>query len=324
MATVRRITFAGLLALALIGAARANDGVLRVDAGGVTPSATTVVRMLSEDLRISVDQVAVSYLFENPTDKPVTLTLGFPMPPVPADDFENQFPDHRDGGPLIPFTTRFDGHPVEARQVITITGMEDGRDLTDLFRREGFPLDPLAEIWWPDVYYGDSPEATALRDRLATLGLLGNFSSRPWTVTVTQVWEATFPARSQVAVHHAYAPIAGAFQLLLDGDGGWDWFREDYCVDDDALSTLRALPPEVRASGFARNVGYVLTNATTWAGSIGSFRLVLDEGVPGTITSTCWEGAFQRTSPTTLEFTARDFVPDRDLAVVFVPAPPGQ
>lgn len=305
-----------------IGPAVANDGVASIGAGGIVLEKNDDIHLRSEVLRISVDRVDVAYEFENATDRDITLTLAFPFPDIFADDIDNQWPDEG-ATEFVEFATRFDGRPVQATKVVEIIGL-DGANLTRLFRRENLPLDPLAEVWRPATYYSDDAQARLVKDKLMALGLLGDFESRKWKVRLSYVWQATFPARSRVAVTHSYRPVSGAFLLTLEAyDGGFaSWFKDTFCVGDALLADLAAVAPEIRHSRHARDVRYMLKPGANWAGPIGDFRLVIESPAPGHRASLCWDGEFRRTSPTTLEFQARDFLPARDIAVTFIPPLP--
>lgn len=311
-----------LLALFLLSGVApvvANDGVASIGAGGIVLEKTDDIHLRSEYLRISVDRIDVTYEFENATDRDVTLTLAFPFPDIFADDIDNQWPDEG-AAEFVGFTTRFDGKPVQATKVVEIIGL-DGGNLTQLFRREGLPLDPLAEIWRPAIYYSDDPRARRVKDRLMALGLLGNFGSREWKVRLSYVWQATFAAHSRVRVNHTYRPITGAFLLALEPDdaGFVSWFRDTFCVGDALMADLAAVAPDIRYSRHARDVRYLLTPGANWAGPIGDFRVVIESPSPDHRVSLCWDGAFRQSSPTTREFRARDFLPARDMVVAFIP-----
>ncbi len=313
-----------LFLLAGVAPVAANDGVASIGAGGIILEKTDDIRLRSEDLRISVDRVEVAYEFENPTDRDITLTLAFPFPDIFADDIDDQWPDEG-AAEFVDFTTRFDGKPVQATKVVEIVGL-DGSNLTQLFRRENLPLDPLAEIWRSAIYYSDAPRARRVKDKLMALGLLGNFESREWKVRLSYVWQATFPARSRVSVDHAYRPITGAFLLALEADNGdfASWFRDSFCVGAPLMEDLAAAPPEARYGRHARDLRYVLKPGADWAGPIGDFRLIIESPSPDHTISLCWDGALRQTGPTTREFRAQDFLPMQDIAVTFIPPLPAR
>lgn len=125
-------------------------------------------------------------------------------------------------------------------------------------------------------------------------------------------WEQVFPAGKTLVVEHRYAPSAEASIL----SGSLDpQTRKTYCVDADmAQSVAAGLGTKV---GQTAEIGYILTTANNWKGPIGRFRLVLDKLRPETLVSLCATG-LRKISPTQFEMVKKDFVPQKDLAVLFV------
>ena len=64
-------------------------------------------------------------------------------------------------------------------------------------------------------------------------------------------------------------------------------------------------------------IGYILTTGANWSGPIGDFHLTIDKGAPENLVSFCGEGVV-KTGPTRFEIRAKDFVPERDLAILFL------
>ena len=326
-----RASNAGRAALFLAGliavcqpplAARANDSAATLSAGGLVLEKTADIAIVSEDLRVSVERIEVDYVFENLTDRDIGLTIAFPFPETFVDDFDGLLSESR-SGQLVDFTTRFEDRPIEAREVIEIIGL-DGRSLTGLFQREGFPLSPTDEAYGYEAFSGDDPKITAMKARMRHLGLLGAADSRKWKVRVSYVWPATFPAGAKVAVRHSYRPLAGAFPFSVRPPGAptdiedfESWFKARFCPSAEQWGRLLSLAGEVGTPP-GREVGYVLRTGGNWARPIGSFRLTLDKGREDNILLSCWKRSLTPASPTTLVFEARDYVPDQDLAFAVV------
>lgn len=65
-----------------------NDSVAALDAGGIVLGKSDDIVMEREDLFISEEQIRVSYIFRNTSDKPINTRVAFPVP---------EFPEHPDG-----------------------------------------------------------------------------------------------------------------------------------------------------------------------------------------------------------------------------------
>lgn len=316
---LRRLAGVAALAAPLVAsaAATANDSIARLDGEGLTLMSTERVAMVEEDLSIAVDRVAVDYLFRNLTSADVTATVAFPLPSIDvsgalfAGGAMVAFPEAPD---FVGFRLTVDGQPVTAT-LHQRARLADGRDVTDRLRTLGVPLSPFDPAL--EAVFVEPSEAPRLA-RLEALGLADQ-DGPTWTLETAYVWEQTFPAGRDLAVHHTYVPVAGGTILPIDLPEEARWFREAFCVDDPTWAGLRR-----RATDGViqfQDVGYRLTTAAGWAGPIRRFRLTLDKGRPESLVTLCWSG-LRKTSPTTFVFEAADFVPERDLAVAFVPAAP--
>jgi hypothetical protein len=98
-------------------------------------------------------------------------------------------------------------------------------------------------------------------------------------------------------------------------------YAKRFCVNKGTEAAVLALtrkagkgrgpPPEFRIS-------YVLMTGANWAGPIGDFRLTIDKGEPQALVSFCEAGKVAKTGPTTFEVRKRNYIPDRDIDILFV------
>ena len=75
--------FAGMAALAAllgIAPAAANDSSASLDAGGLNLTYNPNVRLESEDLYLSREEVRVTYHFHNVSDHDISTLVAFPLP----------------------------------------------------------------------------------------------------------------------------------------------------------------------------------------------------------------------------------------------------
>ena len=300
----------------------ANDSVIAIDAGGIDFERTDAIRIVSEDLFISVDHVRVRYIFENVTPEDVTLTVGFPLPSVFANDLADRAPETATDGAYMTFQTTVDGVEVQASETAEVFDLTD-RNITDVFRAEGFPLKPQSPLYTRDFYESASTETETVKDRMRALGLLGDFESMKWKFRLTYTWVHRFKAGQRTAVVHSYIPLAGAFQFFTSAgatsseEGLASWFREEFCPDASVWSALRS-GAVGHPAAVVRHVGYNLTTGANWAGPIGSFRLTVDVGRAGNLVATCWPPKLEQHSETEFTFEAWDFMPRNNPRIAII------
>lgn len=297
-------------------AALANGVTTERRAGGLVFKKTDTIAIASEDLYVSFSEVRVSYVYRSKAPSAQAVAMAFPMPEVPVDDSPDSllFNDERipDISNYMNFAVKVDGKPVAARRSEMARRL--GKDITARLKAAGVPL----------IFVKGGQEAmqkvpAATRDALVRDGLLLRSDSNPdlyspeWTYQVVFEWEQSFrPGDTKVEV--SYKPITG------DKADYGDYFdspksANDYCVD----AAFRAALKRRKAAGASFDVytlGYVLKTARFWNGPIGKFRLVVDKERPKNLVAFCPVSS-RKISETQFEWTATNFVPDRDLAVVF-------
>jgi hypothetical protein len=137
---------------------------------------------------------------------------------------------------------------------------------------------------------------------------------KPGGTTLTYYWTQKFPAGRTVVVEHRYKPAL--WQSFAPKPTPEDTAR--YCIDASARKAIDAIARTDRVQVyFANGLNYILKTARNWSGPIGDFHLTLDKGDAKNALSLCLEGV-KKTGPTRFELRKKDFVPDRDLAVLVV------
>ena len=314
-----------LLAAGLLGTpARANDSAAELDAGGLVLRREPGVALASEDLSISRARIDVAYVFRNQTNEPRTVRIAFPLPPIDGRElsFSALTLPQPEQANFVGFTVTVDGRPVEP--ALEERAFVGEREVTDLLRRHGLPLNPLrvseleaartridAATWAELVKAGLFPDAEGMTEGL-------------WRSEAKFFWSQTFPPGQDVRIGHSYAPVSG-FHLLDPKEASRDSYRATYCLDDAGLAAVRRLHAQAPSeSGHLRAfvVPYIVTTARNWAAPIGRFTLTVDKGNPEAVVSFCRAG-IRKTGPTTFRWEARDYVPDQDLRVLFVLPGPG-
>jgi hypothetical protein len=315
--------------LALFGwaaGAAANDSTAELSAGGLVLSSSPDIRMVAEDLSVSLREIRVAYRFLNTAPRDVSTVVAFPLPDLTGAPDANIALPEAESDNFVGFATRVNGAPVatEVERRVLAAGI----DRTDRLRQLGIPLHPL------------SPETQRAldalpRERWADLVALGlvavdsyddtgqgmkDHAVPRWTLKTTYHWRQTFPAGREITVEHSYRPVVGrsvvtplafpAFRREAD----FARYQASYCMDSDFLSAARRVADS--HPGEAR-IAYVLTTGANWAGPIGDFRLVVDKGHPSNLVSFCGEGV-RKISPTRFEMRKRDFTPAKDLGILII------
>lgn len=311
---------AGFLAAAFsvvaAGGALANDSTAVMEAGGLRLTRDAPVEILSERLYLSVDRVEVDYRFRSASDRDERTLVAFPLPEF---DFAWLGPDIM-GGPgetvagRVGFRVQVDGR--EITPMLELRALRNGVDVTETLARAGIPLGSLD---YAEVTGRLAALDEATRAQLQAFDLVevwGPEEAVPlWTVKPTYYWPQSFPAGREVAIHHSYTPIPGAF-FVADPQ-----LREiepaAYCMTEAERAGVRN---RIERSGagavLVHELHYVLSTGANWQGPIGTFHLVVDKGDPSAMVSLCFDG-LQKTGPTVFEATRRNFEPDRDLQLLF-------
>lgn len=333
-----RFLLTGLLAAGLTAAvpAAANDTMANLGTGGLVFIQTDSVRMVSEDLYVSADEIRVRYEFLNETDTDVETLVAFPMPDITGSpDFMVSIPTD-DAQNVFGFESTFAGEPIAAT-LHQYAFAPNNIEYTGLLRELGLPLAPHAKQ--TEEAIAALSEADQLR--LFRLGLVIplEFDSGQgwqkqyfpgWTLKSTYSWEAVFPAGETVVVEHRYKPSVGgtvAVTFLSEPYEDYDplaAYQRKYCVDDSFESTVRKTmtnPEETYSAPFTESwISYVWSTGANWSGPVGRFHLTIDKGAPENLVSFCWDGEVTKTSPTTFEMEAEDWWPpwNRELDILLL------
>jgi len=312
-----KTVFAACLMLAV--SALGNDGSGEaLPAGGIQLRRETRISMEKERLRIGIDRVSVEYEFLNTTNEDIATEVLFPLP-----------------GANVSFSPRPLGvsgwhvwvegkeRPYETETKAVVKGADQSallrRFSVDIATFGHFDTDADGKI------KGDMQKLTAAQQReLTRAGLLDN-GFPTWTVFTTYHWRQTFPAHRILHVKHEYEPSSG----LRYFDAAY--FQNDNeelsgsCVDAGTRKTLAAAAPKnlgfVEGSIDTLWVDYILTTANTWRTPIKDFELVAERPKPAerhqTYVSFCWDGKVEDRGDEGVVARARNFVPSRELRVMF-------
>lgn len=322
--------------------ARANDGYMAIGTGGLAFSVTDRVAMVSEDLFLSREEVRVRYVFRVRGTRPVTATVGFPLPPILAGILGEDWLEGEALGAMpdaetpFAFTTLVEGRPVGlSRQVRAIlpdpehfasSGPEilrgAVRDITADLAAAGIPFTfDVAEIRRALARL-DGATRTAWQDRGWVQETYDGQWLPAWALAITYIREQTFAPGRDIVVEHRYRPALGASVFYPV------WELEDqrarYCIDGSTQRGMQRLAQRGLAEDrypLIQELDYILTTAQTWAEPIGTFTLTVDKGSTDAIVSLC-ASDIRKVGPTTFSLTRRNFLPQEDIRVLFLSLPP--
>ncbi|MBA3908370.1 MAG: hypothetical protein C0524_00500 [Rhodobacter sp.] len=335
-----------LAATLLATPALANDGFGGLSATGLTFGQTDAVALEEEDLFISIDRIAVDYVFRNITSADVTGEVIFPLPPIHVGQvIESQWnlPEDPDRENLVNFTATVEGRniPISIDRIAVIEpdvtvwmpSAEQydtpGRDVTAELDRLGLPLSLKGEAVMAALKSLTPDQKTqAMELGLAEffdIGTDSEFAFPQWSVIVRYHWTQTFPAGQILNIRHTYEnrSSGGIFGWAHPPEDYMQPVADQYCIDEGtsrALVKALAQEPvdgETYSTGMSWNIAYVLRTASSWSGPIGRFKLTIDKGDPGNIVSLCADG-IKKTGPTTFVMEKTDYTPDRDLHILIV------
>ena len=325
----RVMTLAGLALAALlqVAAALANDSTAGLDAGGLKLTFNPDIRMESEDLYLSRDEVRVVYQFHNTSDHDIATLVAFPLPVMNIGEEGNYALEGRDPVNVMDFQVTVEGKPMEPSVEIKATRF--GVDVTDVLKRYDVPLTMLA----PGEGAGN-----ALSDRLDNLpedarkeleryGVIDwnttfgaedkSLANTHWDTQITFYWLQTFPAGRTIEVKHRYKPVPRHFFFAKD-DLASPETQKLFCLDQaftSAAQTAMKQSSQDMLAGY--ELKYVLMTAGNWLGPIQKFRLTVEKPSEQALVSLCAEG-IKRESASTFTLSADDYVPNGDLNVLFV------
>ncbi|MCJ2090509.1 DUF4424 domain-containing protein [Methylobacterium sp. E-005] len=323
------------LTLALLAAAslpaRADDTEGALKAGGLVLEPGSAITLVAEDLYLSEQVVKADYRFRNPTGADIQATLTFPMPDlVGAAAMAVSIPDPAQAN-FLAFEAAVDGQAVPWQLDQRAFLMREGQafEITDELKSLGIPLVPTVAATAVPLRRLSEQR----RKSLIEAGFLDRQVHRDGTISDVPLWtlksryarRLTFPAGREVTVHQSFTPSLGAQSSLSFGSpdlgpSQMARYADRFCTDPAFARTAQALYRRASADGsrFFQAYEQSLTyGVPTGTGAIGTFRLIVDKGDPVTLVAFCGSN-LKKTGPTTVEMVVKDYVPQRDIDVLFL------
>lgn len=325
------------LALILAAApALANDTTAELGTGGLVFVGNDSVKMQSEDLYISPEQVQVTYVFRNTAEESRDILVAFPLPDITGSpDFMVSVPDMESDN-SFGFETRFNGEPVDA--TLHQQAFAFNLDQTAVLEEMGVPLVPFGDRTRRAIKALNEEQIA----QLLHLGLVVPMEYSDdgdswktdyepvWTLRSTYSWEAHFEPGETATVVHSYRPSVGGTVAVTFLGKANEYenraadYQKKYCTDDSFIRAVKktlATPDDPYSAPFTESwISYIWSTGNNWAGSIGKFTLTIDKGDPANLVSFCWDGEVTKTGPTTFRMEATDWYPpwNRELDILIL------
>jgi len=311
------------LAFALVLPVAANDTLVTLGAGGLVPAKSTAISMESEELEISVHEIAVKYVFGNASSHDEDLTVAFPLPPINGGDVANEPMNIPSKDPLnfIDFRVIVGGRPVEPR--VEVRAFFEDREITGELRRLGLPLSVLdGNVTAAVKKLAAADRARIQKEHWVDCALTPDGKCWPyWQSRIQYYWTQRFPAGAAVEIRHTYRPVVGG--SFVYPSGGWKESIEPYCGGADVLQSIaernqrRGGKDQDKPLYDERRIQYILTTGANWKEPIHDFHLTVNSDGPDDLVMTCMTGLRQM-GRLRYELALRDFRPAKDLDLLIL------
>lgn len=310
----------------------ANDTTVAEAAGGIEFKKSNDISMEKEVLTLSANKVRVEYEFLNKTKQSIKERIYFPMP------FRDSFDLScwQQPGRLQNFKVWVNGQLVNSTETVQAK-LPSGEDVTSKLKRRGLSDQDIANYSGVTILCeGDAGDPTLVEQHNESLKKLGlsevdRFGLiQEWLVSYLYYWDQEFPPEQVTHISHEYAPATGGssgnIDFLEKGFGIKSTkelaarfnYAPDLCVDDGTFRAAKKAEQKLGGSLRQAVVEYVLVTGANWAGPIKDFTLNLKKSRPTDVVSLCFDGDFKKTSPLLLSTNKKNFVPNKNLAVLFL------
>lgn len=320
-----------VLCLGLSVPVNANDSMAELGTGGLTLARTDKVAILREKLFISLNEIRVDYVFKNNSEDNVETIVAFPMPDLIASPYESiALPgDAKDN--FLDFSVEINGKAVTPN--LQQRAFAVGLDVTQLLRDARISLVPYADGMQKALNALPGDIVTDFENRgIVTIdsydaGQGMQHDVAPiWTLKSAYWWKMRFPAGQTISISHHYRPSVGGTAALTfvnsDGSKGPNYkdYQQKYCIDEGFYPAAVRRVKKAGDNGpyyYENRLSYILVSGANWAGPIGEFHLIFDKGSTKNLIAFCGDGV-SKTGPTRFEMKIKDFIPERDLDVLYM------
>jgi len=267
------------------------------------------------DIAVSATRVTYTYRLGNKGTAELRLAASITLPPLEVSSNEDETYRIATGNAENPIglSLTADGKPVNAKVIVRAYALDIDR-LTEI-KALNLPLVPFG----PEIekaLTGLAPDALA---RLTQLGIISppDDQNSPrladWNLNVIYTWDQVLPPGKTTTIAMTFQPVSGGFQLNNETAGALDDFKEDTCLADQLIKTLKA-----RVSKSPTPVTELLISIvkpTRWLDNPAP-TITVEKPKPDTIVALC--GSNVKTSPTRITAKVADDETAEDLRVLLI------
>jgi Domain of unknown function (DUF4424) len=270
------------------------------------------------DIAVSATRVTHTYRLGNIGTAELHLVASIALPPLEVmslnEDETYRIATGNADNP-IGLSVTADGKPVDAKVIANAFALDIDR--TAEIKALNLPLVPFG----PEIekaLTGLAPDALA---RLTQLGIISppdeqdNPRQADWTLNVTYTWDHVLPPDKTMTVAMTFQPVSGSFELNNDTADMLDDLKDDTCLSDELITTLKA-----RASKSPTPVTEILIsiiNPTRWLENP-TPTITVEKPKPDTIVALC--GSNVKTSPTRVTAKVADDETGENLRILLIGA----
>ena len=332
MSAIARVLAVVLLPALLPTLVFADDSSAELGAGGLVLTRSGDIRLAAEDLQVSPKNVAVRFTFVNDSKSDIDTIVAFPLPDIDTSRFSEEPLGRTTGDPVnfVGFSVSENGKHVPFQ--IEQRASYRGKDVTDILRRAGVPLNVIDPRFTRTLdALGSKQRATLKAADLIDMES-GSYPHPHWLVQTKFWWRQHFAAGKPVVLDEHYQPVTGESligrdELKASNDNGRYWIKT-YCMDAKTRSAALALFAHNHANPQSGNMltalatDYVLSTGNNWKGPIGRFRLVLDKLKHENVMSVCIDGSLRPLGPEAFQYTQESFAPKMDIRLLVLQQAP--
>jgi Domain of unknown function (DUF4424) len=272
------------------------------------------------DIAVSATRMTYSYRLANKGTAELRLAASIPMPPleVSSNEDETYRVATANAENPIGLSVTADGKPVNANVILRANALDIDR-LAEI-KALNLPLVPFG----PEIdkaLTGLAPDALARLTQLGIISPPSDDQSSPriadWSLNVIYTWDQMLPPGKTTTVAMAFQPVSGSFELNSDTVGALDDFKEDTCLADQLIRTLKA-----RVSKSSTPVTELLVSIvkpTRWLDNPAP-TITVDKPKADAIVALCASNV--KASPTRVTATVADDETAEDLRVLLIGVAP--